>query len=178
MNTVETLHERGEEGIRSALSECYPRLWRYALMLTRNRTDAADLTQAACLRVMEKSSLCPSDVPFDRWLFRLTHRVWLNELRSQAVRRGEGITDVEDSGLTAETPGQEMTSYLRNVFSRIVKLPEEQRSAVMLVYVEQCSYREAAEILDVPIGTIMSRLASARAKLKKAVAFEQGDLSW
>lgn len=178
MNTVDTIDARERGDFRAALAECYPRLWRYALVLTGNRTEAADLAQAACLRALEKSNLLLSDVPFDRWLFRLTHRVWLNELRSKAVRRGEGVVDVEDSGLAAETPGQEMTAYLRNVFSGILKLPEAQRSAVMLVYVEQCSYQEAADVLEVPIGTIMSRLASARTKLKETVAYEQGDSVW
>ncbi len=99
----------------------------------------------------------------------MARRIWLNELRADAVRLGGGLVpadaliDEKDDILTNILAGE--------VLSKIRALPEAQRIAVMLVYVEGYSYAEAAEMLEIPIGTVMSRLAAARKKL----AVELGD---
>ena len=92
----------------------------------------------------------------------IARRIWLNEMRAQAVRRGNGLVAVEDAALVSPEFSQEANIFLGEVFNAIGALPESQRETVMLVYVEGYAYRQAAHMLDVPIGTVMSRLAAAR----------------
>jgi len=156
----------GKKNIKRAVSEglpeVYPRLWRYALVIAGNRDAAADLAQAAALRAIEKAHLFEPGSNLDRWVFRIAQRIWLNELRAQAVRRGGGLLPVEDTDLPDGGPDVETNIFARQVLMSVYALPEAQRACVMLVYVEGFTYAEAAEILDVPRGTIMSRLAAAR----------------
>jgi len=100
-------------------------------------------------------------------VFRLAQRIWLNELRAAAVRRGGGMTILEENQIPETNPGPETNLLIREVLLQVGALPEAQRATVMLVYAEGYSYRQAAEILDIPVGTVMSRLAAARAKLSK-----------
>ena len=86
------------------------------------------------------------------------------------MRRGGGLLPVEEIELPDTAPSAEANIFARQVLSKVSELPEAQRACVMLVYVEGFSYAEAAEVLDVPIGTIMSRLATARGKVSAAVA--------
>lgn len=159
--------------MRDGLAEISPRLWRYAMVLTGQRDVADDLAQNTCLRALEKADQFQPGTHLDRWMFRIAQRIWLNELRSQTVRRGGGLVAVEDAGLAAENTDAEANIFVRQVLSRMNKLPEAQRSTVMLVYVEGFAYREAAEVLDIPIGTVMSRLAAARATLGKELKEDQ-----
>jgi len=157
-----------KDEIRAGLPEIYPRLWRYALTLTGNRDAAGDLAQATAVRALEKAQKFKPGTHLDRWLFRMAQRIWLNELRSQTVRRGGGLLPVEDVPIPDPRPGSEANIFLSEVLSSVSALPEAQRAAVVLVYVEGFRYAEAAEILDVPVGTIMSRLAAARKTLAQA----------
>jgi RNA polymerase sigma-70 factor (ECF subfamily) len=131
-------------------------------VLTSNRDFAGDLAQATCVRALEKADQYQAGTKLDRWLFRMTQRIWLNELRAQAVRRGGGLMPVEEIDLPDTGPDAETNYFLREVLVSVNALPEAQRATVLLVYVEGFSYAEAAEILEVPAGTIMSRLAAAR----------------
>ncbi len=92
----------------------------------------------------------------------MAQRIWLNDLRAQAVRRGNGLHPVEEMDLPDNTHDAEMNYFVREVLLSVSKLPEAQRACVLLVYVEGFKYAEAAEILDIPVGTIMSRLSAAR----------------
>ncbi len=161
--------------MREGLPDIAPRLWRYALVLTGRRDVADDLAQNTCLRALEKADQFQPGTHLDRWMFRIAQRIWLNELRSQTVRRGGGLVPVEDAGLVAEGMDAETNIFVSQVLSRMNTLPEAQRSTVMLVYVEGFAYREAAEVLDIPIGTVMSRLAAARATLGKELKQDQSD---
>lgn len=158
-------NKTGLEEIRRGLPDLFPRLWRYCLALTSNRERADELAQAACLHALEKADLFQAGTHLDRWLFRLTQRLWLNEMRADAVRRGQGLLPVEELDLPDKKPDPHANLYAKEVLSAVVGLPEAQRVAVMLVYVEGYSYREAAGILEIPIGTVMSRLAAARKTL-------------
>lgn len=148
------------------MPEVYPRLWRYALSLTRHRAEAEDLAQDAVAQALAKADKFQPGTHVDRWMFRMLHRMWLNRVRATKVRRGAGLVAVEDAGLTAPDDAEE-TFFGAEVLLAVMDLPEAQRAAVMMVYVEGFAYAEAAEALDVPIGTIMSRLATARTKLKE-----------
>ena len=83
-----------------------------------------------------------------------------------AVRRGNGLSLVEDEPLADPAPDAEANIFASEVFQQIGALPEAQRAVVMLVYVEGFKYKDAAEMLDIPVGTVMSRLAAARKTLK------------
>ncbi|MEM7300033.1 MAG: RNA polymerase sigma factor [Pseudomonadota bacterium] len=154
-------HDQVTEGLKAV----YPRLWRYCLTLTGNADRANDLAQSTAIRAMEKSHLFKADTHVDRWLFRMAQRIWLNEVRSDAVRRGGGLVPIEDVELPDKKPGPESNLLTREVLKKVMDLPEAQRATIMLVYVEGYSYAEAAEILEIPIGTVMSRLHAGRAKL-------------
>jgi RNA polymerase sigma-70 factor (ECF subfamily) len=151
-----------EQEIRDGLPIIFPRLWRYALVLTSNRDAAFDLAQATCLRALEQSDKYEPGTNLDRWLFRMAHRIWLNELRALAVRRGGGLQAVADVEIPDPKLDAETNYFIREVLHSIYSLPEAQRACVILVYVEGFKYAEAADILAVPIGTVMSRLSAAR----------------
>lgn len=148
------------------MPDLYPRLWRFALSLTRDPALADDLAQAAVTRGIERAAQFDPESRLDHWMFRILRSIWLNELRARRVRTGRGLVAVEDAELTDPGAGPELTVYGREVLTHIAALPEAQREAVMLVYVEGFRYREAAEILDIPVGTVMSRLAAARKNLR------------
>ena len=154
-----------EAEIRQAMPAVYPRLWRYALSLTARRDWAEDLAQSTCLRAIEKADSFESGTHVDRWMFRMMNHLWINELRKQKVRTGSGLVPVEDVGLKDENPDSETNIFTAEVLSAVGELPEAQRACVMLTYVEGYSYQETAEVLDIPVGTVMSRLSGARKKL-------------
>ncbi|WP_238840790.1 RNA polymerase sigma factor [Roseobacter cerasinus] len=151
--------------ISAGLPAVFPRIWRYALTLTGARDRADDLAQTVCLRAMEKAEQFEPGSKLDRWLFRITHNIWVNELRKEAVRRGGGLVAVEEAEIADPRQNPEQDQIGRELRQSVLRLPETQRQTVMLVYIEGYSYRDAAEILDIPIGTVMSRLATARATL-------------
>jgi len=155
----------GEEAVRDGLAGQLVALWRYGLVLSRSRQTAEDLVQATCLRALERAGQFTPGTRLDRWLFTILRSVWLNDLRAARIRLGEGAVDAEtvlsfDGGATMET-----NILAAQVLRQVVALPEAQREAVFLVYVEGLSYAEAAQTLGIPIGTVMSRLAAARARL-------------
>lgn len=147
------------------LQALLPHLWRFCLMLTHHRPSAEDLLQSTCIRVLERCDQYQPDTRFDRWAFRVAQTVWLNELRSRRVREGQGFDADPVENLIDPTPTPDWLVYHAEVFKAVMHLPEAQRVTMMLVYVEGFSYAEAAQTLDIPIGTVMSRLAAARRKL-------------
>jgi RNA polymerase sigma-70 factor (ECF subfamily) len=157
-----------EADIRSGLTENLARLWRYGLVLSHQRDVAEDLVQATCLRALERADQFMPGTRLDRWLFSILHSIWLNEIRARRVRQGQGFVDAADA-LTFDGAYDTETHVMAGqVLRQVNALPEAQRTAVFLAYVEGLSYREVAGILDIPIGTVMSRLAAARAKLSGA----------
>jgi RNA polymerase sigma-70 factor, ECF subfamily len=101
----------------------------------------------------------------DRWLFAILRSIWLNEIRSRRIREGRGFVDAGDVLATDGAREIEMNVTASAVLRAIGRLPEAQRETVLLVYGEGYSYAEAAAILAIPIGTVMSRLATAGAEL-------------
>ncbi|MBX5196399.1 RNA polymerase sigma factor [Rhizobium sp. NZLR10] len=154
-----------EADIRSGLTENLARLWRYGLVLSHQRDVADDLVQATCVRALERADQFVPGTRLDRWLFSILHSIWLNEIRSRRVRQGQGFVDARETLTFDGAHATETQVMAGQVLKRVNALPEAQRTVVFLAYVEGLSYREVASILDVPIGTVMSRLAAARAKL-------------
>ena len=153
------------EIVSTGLAECLARLWRYGLVLSANRDMAEDLVQATCVRALEKSHQFQPGTRVDRWLFSILNSIWKNEMRSRKIRMGDGFVDAEEVLITDGVKEVETNIMARQVLTEVQSLPEVQRATVFLVYAEGLSYKEAAEALDVPMGTVMSRLAAARAKL-------------
>ena len=161
------MSEASRQEVRAGLEPSLARLWRYALVLSRSRDAADDLVQAACLRAIERADQFVPGTRVDRWLFAILRSIWLNDLRSQRIRRGGGFVDAEDA-LTIDGAREiEMNITASAVLRAIGRLSEAQRETLLLVYAEGYSYAEAAATLGVPIGTIMSRLAAGRAALAK-----------
>ena len=166
---AEVIHQTSKinatNDVETGLAEIYPRVWRYAFALAGRRADADDLAQRAVVRALEQADKFQPGTHLDRWVFTITRRIWLNELRSQAVRRGNGLVPVEDIPLEANQLSPEMNIFAGEVFKAIGALPEAQRETLTLVYLEGYTYKEAAADLGIPIGTVMSRLAAARKAL-------------
>jgi RNA polymerase sigma-70 factor (ECF subfamily) len=154
-------HDPVMEGIAAEL----PRLWRYGLVLSSNRDTAEELVQATCVRALERTHQYQAGTRLDRWLISILHSIWLNEIRSRKVRQGQGLVDADAVLVFDGLQATETNILAGQVLREVQDLPEVQRETVYLVYVEGMTYREAADALAVPIGTIMSQLAAARAKL-------------
>ncbi|MEM9304568.1 MAG: RNA polymerase sigma factor [Pseudomonadota bacterium] len=150
--------------VREAIVALLPRLRRFAYSLTGSVADADDLLQATVERLLTRR--IPRNADVSRWSFTLCRNLWIDELRSRSIRRSEPEADVDilQDGID---PDREIVNRITisEVRGALDELPEGQRLALSLVTVEGYSYAEAAEILDVPIGTIMSRIARARRNL-------------
>jgi RNA polymerase sigma-70 factor, ECF subfamily len=153
------------DAIVAGLPALLPRLWRYGVVLARDPSTAEDLVQATCVRALERSSQFAIGTRLDRWLFSILRSIWINQLRAQRIRTGQGLVDPEEVLVTDGAQWIETNILAGQVLRHALELPEAQRETLLLVYVEGLTYREAAGVLSVPIGTVMSRLAAARLKL-------------
>lgn len=139
-------------------------LRKFCFSLTGNAADADDLLQSTVERVLEKGM--PEDAHAAKWAYRICKNAWIDELRSREVRHRypQLVVDQQEQSPSAEhIAGGER--QFAEVSAALDKLPKEQRLALMLVAIDGKTYAEAAEILDVPVGTIMSRIARARRNL-------------
>ncbi len=143
----------------------HPQLWRFAYGLARNRAAADDLAQATCLRALEKSAQFQKGSHADRWIFTICRNIWLNDLRAGKIRLGAGVVPVEEIDLPAKNSDPDANIFAAEVLNKVMDLPDAQRETVLLTYVEGFSYKETALMLDIPIGTVMSRLSAARKSL-------------
>jgi RNA polymerase sigma-70 factor, ECF subfamily len=135
------------------------------MVLSRATDDANDLVQSTCLRAIERADQFIPGTRLDRWLFTILRSIWLNEIRSRRIREGGGSVDAEEALWVDGARQMEENILVAEVLRAISRLPEAQREIVLLVYGEGYSYAEAASALGIPIGTVMSRLASARSAL-------------
>jgi RNA polymerase sigma-70 factor, ECF subfamily len=156
----------GGQSVRDAIEPLLPRLWRFCHVLTVDSTMAADLAQSTCLRALERDDQFQVETRLDSWLFRIAQSIWFNEMRATRIRRGGGLVPVEEAELVAPT-NVESNIFFTQVLSQVMALPEAQRITVAMVYVEGYTYQEAADLLGIPVGTVMSRLAGARGRLAK-----------
>jgi RNA polymerase sigma-70 factor, ECF subfamily len=148
-----------------------PRLRRFALVLCRSQSLADDLVQGACERALANAGSWTPGTKFDAWMFRILRNYWIDHLRRM---RTEGM--MEDVSMQTQLIGDagEGPILSRLVLSEVQRaidnLPQEQQEVLVLVCAEDLSYREASEVLGVPIGTVMSRLARARKRLMEMTA--------
>jgi len=150
-----------EDGLASLL----PRLWRFGYSLSGSADIADDLLQETCVRALEKAEQFKSGTRLDSWTYTICRSIWLNDIRAQKIRIGAGVLPVEELDLPDPSPSVEMNIFANQVVKHVMGLPKAHRETVFLVYIEGFSYLEASQILEIPIGTVMSRLATARQKL-------------
>lgn len=143
-----------------------PRLRRYARALTRDVVSADDLVQDCLTRALGKLHLWQEGSDLRAWLFTILHNQYVNHIR-RAVREGATVALNETEPMLSRAPQQGKRLELRDLERAIAQLPEEQRSVILLVGLEGMRYEEVAAVLDVPVGTIRSRLSRGRDALRR-----------
>lgn len=170
-----TVSAARDEVIQQQMAALLPRLRRFALMLTGSSADADDLTQATVERAIVRLDQWAWGTSLQSWVFAIAHNLHRNQRRDAANRlrlleeHGLGLDVAIDGAAQAEA-----RTALHEVRRLVLRLPEEQRTVLHLVAVEGLSYREAAELLGVPVGTVTSRLARAREGLRMGLAGPAG----
>ncbi len=164
------------ESIRAQMVALLPRLRRFAVSLAGNRADADDLVQDTVERALRSLHQWQQGTRLDSWMFRIAQNLWIDAQRARRVRTVV-TNDLDAAGAVAVDGVRDAEARL--IFAQtaqaISELPEDQRVVVALVLVDGMSYLEAADVLDVPMGTVTSRLARARAALAARIFGEQTD---
>ena len=161
------MSEARRREVRLGLEPCLARLWRYAVVLTSSDDAANDLVRATCVRAIERAQQFTPGTRLDRWLFAILRSIWVNEVCARRIRRGRGVVEAEQA-LTFDGADHKNVNILTTeVLTALRRLPEDPRETALMVYGEGYTYAEAAAALSVPIGTVMSRLATVRAALAK-----------
>jgi RNA polymerase sigma-70 factor (ECF subfamily) len=151
-----------------------PRLRRYARALTRDIVTADDLVQECLTRALSKSHLWEQGTDLRAWLFTILHNQHINHVRRTA-REGTAVGLSEREPQLARAPQQGIRLELRDLERAIAKLPRTQRSVILLVGLEGMSYEEVATVLDVPVGTVRSRLSRGREALRRLTGIVQAE---
>jgi len=138
-----------------------PRLRRFALGLLHDPADADDLCQMTIERALRARAQWQPGTRLDSWMYRIMRNLWIDEARARN-RRAENLVGEEDALGVGIDGGQEARLGLADIDRALSRLPGEQREAVLLVMVEGWSYKEAAEIVGCPVGTLNSRLVRGR----------------
>ena len=152
-----------------------PRLRRFAAGLTRSASEADDLVQAACERALAREHQFQEGTRFDSWMFRIVQTIWIDQIRARETRKEDG--DIAEERLGSDEPVRRVEARLAlsEVRQAVSLLPPDQRVTLMLVTVEGLSYKQAADVTGVPVGTIMSRLARARVALQHLLEAGAGE---
>lgn len=158
-------HMTPDRIVRERLPAILPRMRRMARVLAGDPADADDLVQIALERALARAVQWRQDQPLDTWVFAILRNAWRDELRARA-RWLRVVADDPQAVETIAAAGAESQLDALAVSEAVARLPLEQREVVALVMVEGLAYREAAEMLDVPIGTVTSRLSRARDALQ------------
>lgn len=160
------------EIIRDQLVVLLPRLRRFARALSRNTHDADDLVQLSIERALLHLDQLRPEARLDSWMFGIVRNAWLDETRARK-RRSELLAPEELGAQVADSSSEAPIQRL-SIEAALERLPEEQRLAVALVLVEGLAYKEAAAVLEVPIGTVTSRLARGREALEALLGGREG----
>ena len=162
---------------RQGIVELLPRLRRFSYALTGDSDKGDDLVQEGCLRAFARLDQWQAGTRLDSWMFRIIHNIWIDQKRASKVR---GIpVNLDDAPDLAGTDGRDDTERrltLNRVLESMERLPAEHRELIALISIEGVSYQEAAAILDIPLGTVTSRLVRARRALH-AMAIDGVDSS-
>lgn len=160
------------ESVRAEMLATLPRLRRFAHALTRTPADADDLVQDTVERALRHLDRWTPGTRMDSWMFRIAQNLWIDTIRARRSR-GQSVPlsdahGVADGGVQTAENALTLSATRR----ALNELPDDQRTVIALVLIEGMSYREAAAILDIPIGTVTSRLARGREALAARVLGE------
>ena len=170
MSTIESV-----QNVQEQIVALLPRLRRFARYLVRNPHDADDVVQIAVERALQRLDQWRSDARLDSWLFKIVRNAWIDEVRARG-RRAK-IFMPEEAGEQIGETSMEREIDRWSAETALGRLPEDQRLAVSLVLVEGLSYKDAAEVLEVPLGTLTSRLARGREALQAMLRLPEGESS-
>jgi RNA polymerase sigma-70 factor (ECF subfamily) len=162
---------RGETAMDEMLRQVeplIPALRRYARSLLRNQAGADDLVQDCLERAISRWSQ-RRDGEVRSWLFAILHNLAVDRFRKAAARGAHIPIDDSNENDFGEAAVQEQKLMYRDVMAKLARLPEDQRAVLLLVAVEDLSYADAAKVLDIPVGTVMSRLSRARERLQQEI---------
>lgn len=149
------------------IEDCIPALRRYALSLLRDRDRADDLVHDCLVQAIGKLDTRRDQADMRAWLFTILHNVFVSQRRRHNIRPDTVALDDTNSQAASQRASQEDRLQWRDMLRGLERLPEEQRIVVLLVSVEDLSYSETAAVLGIPVGTVMSRLARGRKKLRQ-----------
>jgi RNA polymerase sigma-70 factor (ECF subfamily) len=161
----------GELEFRNQLVALLPRLRRFALSLTGNMSDADDLVQNSCEHALSRRHQWRPEKPLDSWMFAIIHHLLIDETRSMR-RKKEHIPFKEERFPQAAVSSMDKLDAkmrLKLVAKAMQLLTDKDRLVISLVCIDEMSYADAAETMQIPVGTVMSRLARARKKLHQLV---------
>lgn len=167
--------ETRDEILRHQMVGLLPRLRRFALTLARDPDRADDLVQAACERALTRLDQLRKGTRLDSWLYRIIYTQWIDKLRRKQTRSAKLILLTNE--FRSMNPGTDAGNPLDTALdlqNALNRLPEEHQAALMLVSVEGYSYAEAASVLEVPAGTVASRVARARNMLGRILFDKRG----
>ncbi len=154
----------GDE-IRSGLVQLLPRLRRFGIMLTGSSVDADDLVQNACARVLNRRGQLRDETRLDAWIYGIMRNLWIDEIRSRKVHRHDELAKADDViGVDGQAMAEDRVT-LGSVRQAVSEMDADSRTVLVLVCVDGLSYKEAAKVLGIPIGTVMSRLSRSRVQL-------------
>ena len=167
---------KGHGQFKLDLSQYLDGLYGYALALCRHQAEAEDLVQETCVRAIQAMKRLRPDSNVKSWLFTILRNIWLNQLRQR--RSAPEVLELDPDRVvpdgTANAARDPHANYVRSiereqVRSAIQLLPAEFREVIILREFEELAYQEIAKVLDCPIGTVMSRLARARLRLREVL---------
>ena len=154
------------EAFERELTALLPRLRRFAHALSRDGADADDLTQATVERALRSRDQWQPGTRLDSWLYRIARNLWIDTVRARGRKERHEAPEASAEGIGDDPRGSiEATLELKRAMSAMQRLPDEQREVVALILIEGFGYREAAEMLGLPIGTVSSRLVRGRTAL-------------
>jgi RNA polymerase sigma-70 factor (ECF subfamily) len=158
------MHQSGS--FENQLAALLPRLRRFAHALSRNPADADDLAQATVERALRSQAQWQPGTRLDSWIYRIMRNLWIDTVRARG-RKDKVEAPAELADRLGEDPrgAIEASIDLKRIMAAMQRLPEEQREIVALILIEGFGYRETAEMLDLPIGTVSSRLVRGRTAL-------------
>lgn len=167
-----------QEAFEQMLEGCLERLWRYAYRLARHTEDAEDLLAEALAEGYRAFRSYRGRSSFATWMYRIITTTWLDMRRKAARRPSESLEALMEAGRLTDLPTDDTTpetTLMDRAFSARVEealqaLPPEYRAVIILVDVEELDYRQAAEVLDVPVGTVRSRVHRGRQALRARLA--------
>ena len=151
--------------LRSVLTTIMPRLQRFGMALTGSKDETDELVQNVCERVLTRGDQFREQARLDVWIYGIMRHLWIDRVRFRRRRHHEELSAADKIANDDGRQTTEARMTLSAVREALGALSEEHRSVLVLVCVDGLKYREAAEVLKVPVGTVMSRLARARQEL-------------